>query len=119
MKQIIKKLTLCSLLAGLNCTQVMAEELSCDDLADIGNTAEEVRDALYEIGTITEGDEVDEALGDLIDQLGIIAEIEGNPVLEDQIETMGDGWERMDGESLVEGLQGAINSVDTLISNDC
>ena len=115
----IKTLGIVIICLGLSNTQVLADELSCDDLVDIANTAEEVRDALVEIGTITEGDEVDTALSELIDALGDVAEYEGNSVLADQIETMDEGWEDMDGDTLMSGLQGAINSVDTLIDNDC
>ena len=113
------RFTLGLLVFGLASTHTFAQELTCDDLADIGDTAVDVRDALYEIGTITEGDDVDMALEELIDGLWIIAEAEGNDVLEEQIETMDEGWEYMDGELLMSGLQGAINSVDTLLSNDC
>ena len=113
------RFTLALLVFGLASTQAFSQELTCDSLAEVGDSAAEVRDALYELGTITEGGEVDMALEELIDGLWMVAEAEGNDVLEDQIETMDEGWEEMDGELLMSGLEGAINSVDTLYSNDC
>ena len=113
----LKLLAFCLLFSAFGSTN--AQELSCDDLIDLGDTAVGVRDALIEVGTINEGDEVDSALGDLIDGLLGIAEYEGNASLEDQVNTMADGWENMDGNLLMQGLNGAINSVETLISNDC
>jgi hypothetical protein len=109
------RFTLAFVVFGLASTQALAQALSCDSLAEVGDTATEVRDALYEIGTITEGDEVDMALDELIDGLWMIAEAEGNDALEDQIDAMTEGWEEMDGDLLMSGLQGAINSVDTLL----
>ena len=112
-----KLLTFCLLLTAY--TNVNAQELSCDDLAGLSDMTVEVRDALVELGTINEGDEVDTALGDLIDGLLDVAEYEGNATLEDQVNSMADGWENMDGNQLMQGLNGAINSLDTLLSNDC
>ena len=115
----IKLFAACLLMTGLGTSNAFAEQLSCDDLADVGDAAELVRNALIEIETISEGDEVDSALGELINDLKVIASYEGNAVLEEQIAIMDDGWEQMDGDTLMSGLEGAIDSVDTLISNDC
>ena len=95
------------------------EDVSCDDLIDVANSSEEVRNSLTEIEIISEGDEVDSALGELIDALLDFAELEDNDVLQEHINTMDQGWEAMDGELLMNGLNGAIGSLDTLISNDC
>ncbi len=119
MKKIIVRSVFLVGLIGASSSPLYAQGLSCDDLVEIGDTAVEVRDALYEIGTISEGDTVDSALDELIDGLWMIAEVEENAVLEEYIEIMDEGWEEMDGETLMSGLQGAIDSIDTIYSNDC
>ena len=120
MKKTELSLPLLSLILVFSCfTSVSAQELTCDDLISISDTSAEVRDALIELGTINEGDEVDSALNDLIGGLEEVAEYEGNYALEDQIEMMSEGWEDFDGDALMSGLNGAISSMDALISNDC
>jgi hypothetical protein len=120
MKKTDLSLRLFSLIFVFSCfTSASAQEFSCDDLISISDSTAEVRDALIELGTINEGDEVDSALNDLIGELEDVAEYEQNYALEAQVAMMSDGWTDLDGDALMSGLNGAISSMDSLISYDC
>lgn len=95
----------------------LGQELTCEGLELLADGSAEVRDALLEIGTIEEGSEIDEQLGDLIDDLIEISDYEGS--LQNQIDDMSNGWQEMDGEMLMNGLNGAIASVDYLLDTEC
>lgn len=77
----------------------------------------DVRDALIEVGTIEENSELDEQLGDLINDLIEISDYEGS--MQNQIDNMAAGWEELDGDMLMSGLNGAIASVEYLIDTEC
>ena len=100
-------------------TSANAQEFSCDDFISISEGFVEVRDALIELGTFNEGGAVDSAIKNMLGQLEVVAELERHYALADQIKIMSDGLEGLDGDALMSGLNGAISSMDSLISNDC
>jgi len=60
--------------------QTRAGELpSCNDLSDMANGPDDRVDALQKLGAITEGDEVDSALGELAEALGMAAQLKVLP----------------------------------------
>ena len=97
----------------------VGQELSCDTLQLVAEGSTEVRDALIELGTVEEGSEVDDQLGELINDLIEIADYEGDGTLEEEVDDRAAGWEELDGDLLMSGLNGAIVSLDTLLERDC
>ena len=94
----------------------LGQELTCEGLDLLAEGTLEVRDALIEVGTIDEDSELDEQLGDLINGLIEISDYEGS--LQNQIDDMAAGWEELDGDMLMNGLNGAIASVEYLLDTE-
>ena len=95
----------------------LGQELTFEGLDLLAEGTLDVRDALIEVGTIEENSELDEQLGDLINDLIEISDYEGS--MQNQIDNMAAGWEELDGDMLMSGLNGAIASVEYLIDTEC
>ena len=95
----------------------LGQELTCEVLDLLAEGTLEMRDTLIEIGTIDENSELDQQLGDLINDLIEISDYEGS--LQNQIDDMAAGWEELDGDMLMGGLNGAIASVEYLLDSEC
>lgn len=96
-----------------------AELPSCDDLAELANTLEEMEIALKEVGTIAEGDEVDVALGDVVDALLVVADVENDSYLNKSVGRLSLAWEDMDGGRLMDALNDVIGDFDAIIGKEC
>jgi len=75
--------------------------------------------ALSELGTITEGDEVDNALGDMVEGLSMVARIEDDPYLSRSVKQLSEAWENMEGEKLMSALNKVIEDFDVILGKEC
>ena len=99
---------------------IKANELpSCNDLADMANTLEEMEGALKTIEKITEGDEVDKALGEVVEGLKTIALVENDAHLSESVLQLSSAWEKMDGNQLMAALKNTIDDFDVIIGKEC
>ena len=96
-----------------------AELPSCDELSELANTLEEMESALKQVGTISEGDEVDAALGDVVDTLLAVAEVENDSYLNKSVGRLSLAWQDMDGERLMSALKDVIGDFDAIIGKEC
>lgn len=65
---------------------LFAQELpSCDELAEIGDVFDEVAEVLEDVGYIAEDSELDVALGEIVDALEELADVEANRSLKNSV----------------------------------
>jgi|GEM_PF-2175350 len=125
----MKKILLAFMLLGLFLSSpvVAAEELSCEDLNDLSEVLDEVADVLNEaeVGDIRGDRDFDNKLGELIQALQMVARVEDNDRLSDNIDAMNDIWDtegewtREEWNDLRTALDGTINSFERIYYKDC
>lgn len=94
-------------------------ELSCQDLAEVGDGLDEVYVALEKVDVIVEDDPLDRALDELIEVMAVIADEEEDRQLDRAVDMMADGWEDMDFDLLEDGIRNARDEIDELYDLDC
>lgn len=119
MKPIIAAIALFSLLV-LPLASISASELpSCEDLTNIANALDELAEAFNSTGSIPEGGEVDTVLGDLVNALEDIAQIEGNATLSNAVANLADAYDSMDSDGFSASLEDVTVTFDELYNRDC
>jgi hypothetical protein len=96
-----------------------SEKPTCEDLTEIADILDEISAAYSDAGTITEGDEVDVALGEIVDALYLIAEAENERHMTDAVNSLTDAYDKMDGEKFGLALDSVIANMDRLYRRDC
>ncbi len=115
--RLIQSLVLCSMLAG---SAVYAQsEVSCDDLTQIANGLDEVSAAFNQLQEIHEGDEVDQALGQIVDVLQMLAEHENDDALTNSVNNLVDSFNNMNAQDFEVALKQVTAGVDRLNRRDC
>jgi len=106
----------------------MAEsELSCQDLQELADVLDDVVDVLNktEVDAIRNDRVFDQRLGELIDALIALADIEENGRLSNNVEEMAEiwdaegAWKRSEWNNFRRALDGAINSFERIRYKDC
>jgi len=107
---------------------VMAEEeLSCEDLSELAEVLDEVADVLSEteVSDIRGDQSFDRQLGELIEALQTVAEIEENDGLSDNVDAMERVWDtegewtKSEWNELRRALDSVINSFGRIHYRDC
>lgn len=97
-----------------------ADLTSCDDLRRISVELEQVSKTFAKNAhRITEGDELDQLLGELIDALDDIADAEKDKTLDKALDALTDAYNKMDAERFGASLKRVISSFDKLYRRDC
>ncbi len=111
---------LCIIMLSVFASLTFAGELpSCNDLTSIANSVDEVAIAFDQAGEITEGDEIDTALRELVKALKEIASIENNAQLTDSVNLLVDSYNDMDKDGFSESLDLISVTLDDLYNRDC
>jgi hypothetical protein len=95
------------------------DKLPCEDLSTVSEALDSVRVNFNKIGEIKEGDEVDEALGQIIDGLLMIAESENNPSFTRAVDSMTDAYNNMEVNDFLTSLDSVIFNIDKIYDRDC
>lgn len=95
------------------------EQLSCDELGGVADGLDQIAVALQQTDTITEGDEVDTALGEIIDALHLVAKSEQEDDLNHHVSELDQAWEDMNFNNFTHALDNVIASLDRLYKRDC
>lgn len=115
--RLLQSLVLCSMLAGS--AMCVASEVSCDDLTQIANGLDEVSTAFNQLHEIREGDEVDQALGQIVDALTLLAEHEQDGALSEAVDYLIDSFNNMSAPDFEAALKQVTAEVDRLNRRDC
>lgn len=114
----MKKLLL--ILAPFICFNAQgSEKFSCDDLTSLANDLDTIAVAFESAGTIHEGDEVDQALGGILDALQLVTDIEDEPRLDSAVDSLFNAYNQMDGEKFSLALDSVVINIDRLYRRDC
>jgi hypothetical protein len=95
------------------------ERASCEDLGYIAETLDYIYSRFSETAMINEGDEVDIALGVLVDSLEHIIITENNPDLTTAVLNLAQAWDDMNAVLFREALDKVINSFILIYQRDC
>ena len=95
------------------------DRLSCDDLADVADQLDIIADAFHKTDSISEGDEVDRALGQVVDALITISRVENEPALTDAVNSLTSAYNSMNSEKFGLSLDSVITNLDRLNRRDC
>ncbi len=98
---------------------IAASGFSCRDLDDFASSLDEVAGYLEQIPTIVEGDEVDGALGEIVDGLNAISQVEPDRQLRKSVQNVEAAWEYMDRDLLMRSLYDCIDALDRIYDRDC
>lgn len=96
-----------------------SEKFTCDDLTELANDLDDIAVAFDEAGVIREGDDIDVALGEIVDALIMVAEIENEDTMYNAVDSLVDAYNRMDGERFGLSLDSVILNLDRLYRRDC
>ena len=99
----------------------LAEEqlTSCDDLTEVANALDEIKDALKEVGSIRAGSEDDKTLRGVVDDLHTIASVEKEPELDAALKKLEAAWEKMDWKAFATHLEKVTAIFDKMYRRDC
>ena len=117
MKSLLRAFTLVGLLCFSSLS--MAEKWSCDELTELANDLDTIADAFDEAGTIREGDDIDQALGDIVDAIVLIADIENQSALNRSVDNLIKAYNDMDSDMFAMALDSVITNLDRLYRRDC
>ena len=96
-----------------------AEKFSCDDLTGLANALDDIAVAFENAGTISEGDVIDTALGEIVDAVIMVAEVENEGRLNTAVDRFVKGYNNMDADMFSLGLDSVITNLDRLYNRDC
>ncbi len=119
MKEFFRILCFVVFLSFFSFVTTAAERPTCEELTDIANDLDEISAAFAAAGTIKEGDEVDRALGEIVDALANIATVENENALTDSVNSLTDAYDKMDGEKFGLSLDSVTSNIDRLYRRDC
>ncbi len=97
----------------------LAQELSCDEVTEVGESLLAVGMALETGIEIGEGSELDNDLRGLVDALAVIAVAEDDSDLATAAVQMDEAWEAMDGDAFNEALALAVAKMAVISATEC
>lgn len=122
----MKKTVLSTALIGLFMAgPALAEPPSCDDLATMANALDQLSQVMVEIGEtvdpeeIADGSEFDNAMGEIVDGLIVVAEAEEDATLTASVDSMVDAWNNSDWEKFRLSLDSVTLTFARLYQADC
>ncbi len=102
------------------CLPVSAVEgMSCQDLTEIANAVDDIGIAFSQLDNIQEGGEFDQALGDLVEALLIIASLENETSLTRSVTSMKNAYNNMNADKFTTSLDRVSLNLDKLYNRDC
>ncbi len=120
MKKLVYVLSLVLFLSlGGFVTGAWAEKPTCDDLTEMADALDEVAEAFEDAGNIREGDKVDRALGELVDALITISEMENEQSFSRAVDNLTRAYDDMDADNFGMSLDSVITNMDRLYRRDC
>lgn len=96
-----------------------AEKVSCEDLTEVADALDELGAAFKETATIREGDEIDKILGEVVDVITEIAELENESSLLDSADSLVSAYNDMDSERFSLSIDSVTANLDRLYRRDC
>ena len=119
MKKILYVLSIVIVSSFFCSISVAAEKPTCQELTLMADSLDEVSSAFAEAKTITEGDKVDQSLGELVDSLRLLANVENEAALSNAVNSLLDAYNNMDSEKFGLSLDSVITNLDRLYRRDC
>ena len=119
MKKKILTLGVAAFFSMTGLTAVASEKPTCEDLTQIADDLDGISAAFSDVGTIQEGDEVDVALGEIVDALYWISEAENEDQVTNAVNSLTDAYDKMDGEKFGLALDSVVANMDRLYRRDC
>ena len=104
---------------GLTSTVYAGGKFSCDDLADMSHSLNEVADALQSTGKIKAGSDLDNTLNALVSHLFDVANAEKTPKLSGPIKQLDSTWHAQNWKGFKKALDNTINAIADLHDRDC
>jgi len=107
-------------LAGFLSTFAAAnEQLSCQDIEDIGLSLIEVGNAVDATRSIELGGELDQALGELIDALYLVSDLEKDRRLTNSINRLDSSYANAHKEDFLGALKDIVLRLNSIYQRDC
>lgn len=103
---------------SLNVSAASLQE-ECADLADMTDNLNSVAEAFNLIDEIKEGDEVDQALGEVVDAMILVAEAEDTPRLSSAVDDLSQAYNNLDSEQFESALGRVIDYMDRMYTREC
>ena len=93
--------------------------VSCGDLSEMATDLDQIAEALTQVEVIHEGDELDQALGQLVDALQIIADAESTDRFYRHVDRFTSAYNDMDSDRFEATLDDIIVYMDKMYVRDC
>ncbi len=93
--------------------------VSCGDLSEMATDLDQIAEALTQVDVIHEGDELDQALGQLVDALQIIADAENTDRFYRHVDRFTSAYNDMDSNRFEGTLDDIIAYMDKMYVRDC
>lgn len=103
---------------SLNVSAASLQE-ECADLADMTANLNTVAEAFNLIDEIKEGDEVDQALGEVVDAMMLVAEAENIPRLTNAVDDLSQAYNNLDSDQFESALGRVIMYMDRMYAREC
>lgn len=122
MKKTVLSVALLGLLAA---GPALAEKPSCEDLSSMATALDELSQVMVQIGDtvdpeeIADGSDFDNAMGQIVDGLTVIAEEEDNDALTSSVNSMIDAWNNSDWEKFRLSMDSVTLTFAKLYHADC
>ncbi len=100
-------------------TATAGERLTCDELTDLANDLDGIAVAFDNVGTITEGDEIDRALGEIVDVIILVADIENEAAMNNAVDSLISAYDSFNSEKFALSLDSVILNLDRFYRRDC
>lgn len=104
---------------SLSFTVKANDKFTCEDLTDLANTLDDVAIAITEVDAIEEGDELDQALGSLLEALDLVAKVENETRLNQAVDKIFSAYNNMDRDKFDSALESVTVNLDKLYLRDC
>jgi len=100
-------------------SSVYAEKLTCSDYEEMQHDISELIDDLDRVHNINEGDEIDKALGIVVDTMQLVLDYERDARFHRAVSKLSKGYADMNRELFEEGLDTILDSIERLYDRDC
>ncbi len=102
---------------SINATAAIKEE--CSGLAGMSSNLNTVAEAFKLIGEIEQGDDLDKALGEVVDAMVLVAEAENTPRLTHAVSDLSQAYNSLNVNQFQKALNQVIHYMDGLYKREC
>jgi phage gp29-like protein len=104
---------------SLNVNAASTVEADCADLSGMTADLSNISGAFNLIDEIKEGDELDQALGELVDAMVLVAEAEDSPRLNSAVDSLSQAYNNLDSDKFESALNRVISYMDRMYKREC